>query len=620
MGEAGVSRLCCTLVFDSLWRSLESVAATMAFPPEFLDELRARTDLAGLIGRRAKLIKRGREFAALCPFHNEKTPSFTVSPDKGFYHCFGCGAHGDAVAFLMQSEGLSFPESVERLAGLAGLEVPKPTPEQAARAERGATLHEAMDAVSLWFTEQLQSDAGSGAREYLAGRGLDAATIAAFRLGFAPGRRGALKLAMNAKGFDDEVLIEAGLIKPSEEGQAPRDYFFDRIVFPITDRRGRVVACGGRTLGQSKAKYINSPETPLFHKGRMLYNLAGARRAAHDTGEVLVVEGYMDVIALAQAGFQAAVAPLGTAITEEQIGELWRLAPEPVLCLDGDAAGRRAGYRAAERALAHLRPGKSLRFALLPEGEDPDSLVQNRGAQALRQLLETALPLSALIWLMHTEGRSFETPERRAGLRQALRESVREIRDSDVRAGYETEMERRFDAAFGYRRAAAPGRRGPDRGSGRPKVQAIDQKAGRGVRVPRRQQYVRQEQALLAYLVNHPELLLEFAESVADLRLENRELDRLRGALVDLIAGDPALDSAGLRCHLELQGFAAVLNGLLSRDVYDLFHSARPGAPLDKAREVWLETLNRQKARRGPTNPDAEGGQTATTASAGARR
>jgi len=590
----------------------------MAFPPEFLDELRARTDLAGLIGRRAKLIKRGREYTALCPFHNEKTPSFTVSPDKGFYHCFGCGAHGDAIAFLMQSEGLSFPESVERLAGLAGLEVPKPTLEQAARAERGAILHEAMDAVSLWFSEQLQSDSGSGAREYLTDRGLDAATMAAFRLGYAPGRRGALKLAMNAKRFDDEVLIEAGLIKPSEEGQAPRDHFYDRIVFPITDRRDRVVAFGGRTLGQSKAKYINSPESPLFHKGRMLYNLAGARRAAHDTGEVLVVEGYMDVIALAQAGFQAAVAPLGTAITEEQIGELWRLAPEPVICLDGDAAGRRAGYRAGARALAHLRPGKSLRFALLPEGEDPDSLVQNRGAQALRQLLETALPLSALIWLMHTEGRSFETPEQRAGLRQALRASVREIRDPDVRGGYETEMERRFDAAFGYRRSA-PARQAPGRGPGGPKAKAIDQKAGRGVRVPRRQQYVRQEQALLAYLVNHPELLLEFAENVADLRLENRELDRLRGALVDLIAGDPTLDSEGLRCHLEQQGFAAVLNGLLSRDVYQLYHSARPGAPLDKAREVW-RPLMEHKARRGPTNPDAEGGQTATTASAGARR
>ncbi len=591
----------------------------MAFPPEFLDELRARTDLAGLIGRRAKLIKRGREYTALCPFHNEKTPSFTVSPDKGFYHCFGCGAHGDAIAFLMQSEGLSFPESVERLAGLAGLEVPKPTLEQAARAERGAILHEAMDAVSLWFSEQLQSDSGSGAREYLTDRGLDAATMAAFRLGYAPGRRGALKLAMNAKGFDDEVLIEAGLIKPSEEGQAPRDHFYDRIVFPITDRRDRVVAFGGRTLGQSKAKYINSPESPLFHKGRMLYNLAGARRAAHDTGEVLVVEGYMDVIALAQAGFQAAVAPLGTAITEEQIGELWRLAPEPVICLDGDAAGRRAGYRAGARALAHLRPGKSLRFALLPEGEDPDSLVRNRGPQALRQLLEIALPLSGLIWLMHTERRSFETPEQRAGLRQELRDRVREIRDPDVRAGYETEMERRFDEAFSYRWVSASDRKSSGRGSGPPKANAGAQKAGRGIRTPPSQQIARLEWALLSYLINHPELLLEFAEDVANVRLDNRDLDRLRGALVDLIAGDPTLDSEGLRCHLEQQGFAAALNGLLSLDVYDLFHSARPGAPLDEARKVWLPLLE-HKARRGPTNPDAEGGQTATTASAGARR
>ena len=599
----------------------------MAFPPDFLDELRARTDLPGLIGRRAKLIKRGREFTALCPFHNEKTPSFTVSPDKGFYHCFGCGAHGDAIAFLMQSEGLSFPESVERLAALAGLEVPKPSPGEAARAERGAALHQAMDAVCQWFTQQLQGDAGAEARGYLADRGLEPATVAAFRLGYAPGKGGALKLAMNAKGIDDEVLIEAGLLKPPEAGQAPRAYFFDRIVFPITDRRGRVVAFGGRTLGQSKAKYINSPETPLFHKGRMLYNLAGARRAAHDTGEALVVEGYMDVIALAQAGFPAAVAPLGTAITEDQIAELWRLAPEPLICLDGDAAGRRAGYRAAERALAQLRPGKSLRFAILPDGEDPDSLVRVRGPQALRQVLETALPLSDLIWMMHTEGRGFETPERQAGLRQALRASVQAIRDPDVRAGYESEMERRFDAAFGQfprgRQAAAgrrPAGRPGRRESGGLKAWAGEQKGGRGVRVPNRQRYFRQEQALIAYLINHPELLSEFTEEVAGLQLENRELGRLRGALVDLIAGDPALDSEGLRCHLEQQGFAEVLNGLLSRDVYDLFHSARPGAPLDMAREVWLEALNRHKTRQGPRNPDAEGGQTAASASAGARR
>jgi len=591
----------------------------MAFPPEFLDELRARSDLAGLIGRRAKLIKRGREYTALCPFHNEKTPSFTVSPDKGFYHCFGCGAHGDAIGFLMQSEGLSFPESVERLAALAGLEVPRPSPDQAARAERGAVLHEAMEVACAWFRGQLESAAGADASGYLAGRGLDAATIAAFRLGYAPRRRGALKLAMNAKGFDDRVLIEAGLMKPSEEdAEALRDHFFDRIVFPITDRHGRVVAFGGRTLGQSKAKYINSPDTPLFHKGRMLYNLAGARRAAHDTGEVLVVEGYMDVIALAQAGFPAAVAPLGTAITEEQIGELWRLAPEPVLCLDGDAAGRRAGYRAAERALPHLRPGKSLRFALLPEGEDPDSLVQSRGAQALRQLLDGAVPLSDLLWLMHTEGRDFATPEQRAGLRQALRAGVRQIRDPDVRAGYESEMERRFDQAFGYCPAALQ-RPPAGRASGRPPAGAAGQTAGRGVRVPHHQQFVRQEQALLAYPINHPELLSEFAEDLADLRFLNHDLDRLRSALVDLIAEDPALDSGGLKCHLEQQGFTAILNGLLSLNVYELYHSARPGASLEEAREVWV-SLMEHKARAAAPNADAGGGPDADASAVGVRR
>ncbi len=591
----------------------------MTFPPDFLDEVRARSDLAGLIGRRVKLIKRGREYTALCPFHNEKTPSFTVSPDKGFFHCFGCGAHGDVIGFVMQSEGLGFPEAVEKLAGEAGLELPRRTPEAQAAAKQGQRLHEVLEAVALWFSAQLQGSAGREARDYLSGRGLDQATVEAFRLGYAPRQRGALRLALNAKGVDDQLLAEAGLIKPDEEGGEARDYFFDRVIFPIGDRQGRIVAFGGRTLGQSKAKYLNSPETPLFHKGRMLYNLATARRAAHDTGEVMVVEGYMDVIALAQAGFPAAVAPLGTAITEEQIEELWRLAPEPVLCLDGDAAGRRAGYRAAERALPGLRPGKSLRFAILPAGEDPDSLVRNRGPRALREVLEAALPLSDLIWLQHTEGRSFDTPERRAGLRQELRTAVRAIGAADLRADYEAEVERRLQLAFappdGGRRGRsgregrAGGFRGPQKGGfgGRDRPLGAE-RGGRGIRQPPRELRSRQQQAMLVYLVNHPELLSEFTEEIVALRLDSRDLDGLRRALVDLIADDPTLDSAGLKCHLEQQGFTAILKGLLSKTVYDLFRSARPEASLSEAREHWLEALAEQKARGPAAHSEADCG------------
>ena len=383
----------------------------MTLSTEFLDEIRARLSLADVVGRKVKLVKRGREHSGLCPFHSEKSPSFTVSEDKGFYHCFGCGAHGDVIGFVMQTEGLSFPEAAERLALEAGLQVPVSSPQDREAAQRRADLYEVLDAATGWFQEQLYTADGAEARAYLERRGVAPETTALFRLGFAPDKRGALRKAMNARGYDDDQLVEAGLMKRPDPDQAVgrgaqdlRDYFFHRIIFPITDRRGRVIAFGGRALGDSKAKYLNSPETNLFHKGRVLYNMARARQAAHDTGEVIVVEGYMDVVALAQAGFPAAVAPLGTAVTEEQIEELWRMAERPTLCLDGDAAGQRAGFRAAARALPLLKPGRSLGFAVLPANEDPDSLVNSRGAAAFRQVLDSAQPLADVVWLM-TVGR-----------------------------------------------------------------------------------------------------------------------------------------------------------------------------------------------------------------------
>ncbi len=441
----------------------------MAIPPEFLDELRNRLTLSEVVGRRVKLVKKGREHSGLCPFHNEKTPSFTVSDEKGFYHCFGCGAHGSAIDFVMNSEGLSFPEAVERLAAQAGMQVPQARPEDRERAEKRAGLIDVLEAACVWFEEQLRSEAGREARDYLAGRGLDPQTVKSFRLGFAPRQRGVLAKALRARGITVDQLLEAGLVKRAEQGESGaggdpgegdlRDYFFHRVIFPITDRRGRVIAFGGRTLGESKAKYLNSPDTPLFHKGRVLYNLARARKAAHDTGELLVTEGYMDVIALAEGGFPAAVAPLGTALTEEQIEELWRLCAEPTLCFDGDAAGQRAAFRAAERALPLLKPGKSLLFALLPPGEDPDSLLRGQGAPALRAILEAAQPLADMVWRRAAENRPADTPERRAAIRAELRDQVRAIRDPELREDYRQEMERRFEAVFGYSGAARGGAR-----------------------------------------------------------------------------------------------------------------------------------------------------------------
>ncbi|HEY2110443.1 MAG TPA: DNA primase, partial [Dongiaceae bacterium] len=365
----------------------------MSFTPQFLDELRQRLSLVSVISRKVRLVRRGRESTGLCPFHNEKSPSFTVSDEKGFFHCFGCGAHGDVIGFLMRSEGLSFPESVERLAREAGLALPVSSPEERQRAERQSTLVTAMETAAAWYQEQLAGSAGRGALDYLRRRGLAEGTIARFRLGYAPEGRTALRDALTRAGVSVELAQEAGLVGKGEDG-ALFDRMRGRVIFPIADRRGRVIAFGGRILGEGQPKYLNSPETPLFHKGRTLYGLGQALRPAKDAGEVVVAEGYMDVIALSEAGFPQAVAPLGTALTEEQIAELWRLVPEPTLCFDGDAAGERAAARAADRALPLLKPGQSLRFAMLPEGEDPDTLILAEGSAAMRALLDRALPLA----------------------------------------------------------------------------------------------------------------------------------------------------------------------------------------------------------------------------------
>lgn len=569
----------------------------MSVAPEFLDELRARLSLVDVVGRRVRLVKRGREHTGLCPFHAEKTPSFTVSDDKGFYHCFGCGAHGDIIGFVMQSDGLAFPEAVERLAGEAGLEVPRPTPEARAAARREMDLLGVVEAAAAWFEEQLQGASGAAARDYLTGRGIDAATATAFRLGYAPARRGLLRAALNARGVDDRQLAAAGLIKEPDGGGAPRDYFFERIIFPITDRRGRVIAFGGRALGDSPAKYLNSPETPLFHKGRVLYNLAGARKAAHDGGELIVAEGYMDVIALAQAGFPAVVAPLGTAVTGDQIAELWRMAEEPVLCLDGDAAGRRAAFRAAERALPLVRPGHSLRFATLPAGEDPDTLVRQAGPGAMRQVVERAIPLEAVLWAMDTEGRSFDTPERQARLIAALDGRLRTIGDATVEKAYREAMNRRVFHAFGFGpwgpvpRAVAAARMGRQRAGWRDRRSGGGSATARGTLMaepvrrglPQSGQF-RREQVLLAAFVNHPELIVEYAEALSDLDLSAERTRRFGQHLVDAAAGEPELDSHRLKCHLTQKGFTDFLREILRPSVYMHGKFARPEAPLEVAR------------------------------------
>lgn len=571
----------------------------MSFDEAFLERLRDALPVSEQVGRRVRLQRRGREFTGLCPFHNEKTPSFTVNDDKRFFHCFGCGAHGDVIGWVMQTEGLSFPEAVERLAELAGLPLPERAPEERAAARRRAGLHEVTEAACAWFQEQLAATAGAEARGYLERRGLTAETIARFRLGFAPDRRGLLRQALNARGLDDAQLVEAGLLKRPEEGGELRDYFFGRVIFPITDRQGRVIAFGGRAMAaDARAKYLNSPDTPLFEKGRVLYNLHHARQGTHDGAELLVVEGYMDVIALAQAGFPAAVAPLGTAVTEEQIRELWRLAPEPILCLDGDAAGQRAAQRAAERALALLRPGCSLRFATLPAGEDPDSLLRSAGPAAVRTLLEAARPLDTLLWEGLLAEHRLDTPERQAALRQAALDLVQRIAEPSVQAAYRSALLDRYFTLLRGRRPAqgrqaqgqspaggGRGRRGAQRGGER----AVPPLPRPGAATLRR----RPLQILLALAVLHPHLAVARLEELARPELGDPELERLRAALVDALAAAPDLDFDRLECHLRGQGFSGLLDRLLGPEVHTHEPAARRGAVPLEAEERFIYWLQR---------------------------
>lgn len=417
----------------------------MSLSPQWLDELRARVTLSGVISRTTRLTKAGREFKACCPFHNEKTPSFTVNDEKGFYHCFGCGAHGDVIRWMTDQRGLSFMDAVKELAGEAGMEVPAPDPRAAKAAEQRDTLHDVTAAAQKWFVECLASPEGEKARAYLATRGFDAHTVARFGFGYAPEGRQALKGALD---FPEDKLIEAGL-RITVEDKEPYDRFRGRLMLPIEDARGRVIAFGGRILDKSKTdapKYLNSPDTPLFDKGRTLYNLHRARPIAQQSGRVIVVEGYMDVIALSAAGIGECVAPLGTALTERQIEMLWQFVKVPTLCFDGDAAGQRAAMRAVARALPLLRPEHSLRIVRLPVGLDPDDLIKRDGPKAMESLLEGAKSLLETLWEHERDAAPLSTPEDKAGLKARLLAHVETIGDQDIKALYRRELLQLFSA------------------------------------------------------------------------------------------------------------------------------------------------------------------------------
>jgi DNA primase len=610
----------------------------MRFTPQFLDELRARLPVSEVVSKRVKLKKAGREWKGLSPFQQEKTPSFTVNDQKGFYHDFSSGKHGDIISFLMETEGVGFAEAVERLAAMAGLPLSVATPDAERFEQRRKTLHDVMEYAAKFFADTLASRNGARARGYLADRAISPSTQLQFRLGYAPGERFALKEHLGSQGISVEDMVEAGLLIAGDDIPVPYDRFRDRVMFPISDARGRIIAFGGRALEKDvAAKYLNSPETTLFHKGDNLYNLAPARLAAHNGAPIIVVEGYIDVIAMVAAGFAATVAPLGTALTENQLALLWRMADEPILCFDGDKAGQKAAWRAADLALPHLAPGKSLRFALLPEGQDPDDLARSGGRGAIEEVIGAARGLAEVIWSREVEGGSFATPERRAALEKRIGEITGSIRDEVVRRYYRQDFAERLQRIFapevarsyasgGYRNAAAGnhageslrrlGARGPagrfapfpGRGSAAPALPrgpyqpASSQLAASPLLRGQRSAMSRREALILQSLINHPWLLHEHLEEVAALELAHPDAHKLRAGIIAAFANDhhhslePSEQSAKMRADLARAGFSQVLQRVDGAITTSAVWGVRSEAARDDVLSTWrqLVSLHRQ--------------------------
>jgi DNA primase len=523
-----------------------------------------------------RLTRAGREHKACCPFHHEKTPSFTVNDDKGFYHCFGCGAHGDVIRFLMEHDKMGFLDAVGALAAIAGLEVPKLTPEEARRAREERSLHDLMEAAAGYFEGHL-----TGApRDYLAGRGLSDETLRAFRVGYAPADGAALPAHLTAQGFTAAQVVEAGLARPSTRGAGVYAFFRDRVVFPVTDMRGRVIAFGGRVLPGAPGdapKYLNSPDTPLFDKARTLFAARQARAGAQDGHSVVVVEGYMDAIACHAAGFRGAVAPMGTALTEAQMAQAWALCPDAgeariTLCFDGDEAGRRAAARAVDRALPLLGPGREVRIAFLPDGADPDSLIRSGGASALAARLRGAQGLVDVLWAAATAGRDLSAPEARAGVKTRLLEQVGRIADSEVAAHYRAAIRARVGQAFFANRRGKTTR---EPGLHPPGV------AGRAVGL------AREHGALVAAVVNHPHIYAQVDEALGQLPIADSALDALRAGIISALEADPDLDAQALEAHLRGAGHGPAID-TARPSVYLCARFAAPGADPGGVGVAWL--------------------------------
>jgi DNA primase len=518
----------------------------MAVPPEFIEDLRQRVPLSDVVGRRVKLIRKGRRHSGLCPFHAEKTPSFSVVDDDGFYHCFGCGVHGDAISFLREMDGLEFMEAVERLAEMAGLAVPRTVPQDPAASRQRKAALDILEETTLFFEAALRRDDGRDATRYLKQRGLDSAIVKTYRIGYSP--RMGLRAALKDKGFSDEDMLAAGVIRKSDRDGSLYDYFRDRVMFPIENRQGKVIAFGARALGDAQLKYLNSGEGPTFSKKAVLYGWVQAREGLRRNLPLVVAEGYMDVIAIHHSGAAAAVAPLGTALTPEQIALLWKLHDEPVLCFDGDAAGQRAQTRALERILPLLEPGRSARLAVLPEGKDPDDLIAASGPEGFRKVIGTARSLVDSLWEQVQAEFDIRQPEARAQFWQAVRGHVRSIGNNQVRSAYGDEIESRIAAMRnqirGISSMVAPRR------ASRPQTGLINR-----------------HRAVVALLLAHPSLVSANFEALSMLDSGDQSLESLKKALIDAVIRDPDLDAEAINYHLKGLNFDDVLAAVTGDDM-----------------------------------------------------
>ena len=536
----------------------------MSITPRFLDELRSRLSIADIVGRKVKLTSKGREHTGLCPFHNEKTPSFTVNEDKGFYHCFGCGAHGDIIKFVMDTDKMPFVEAVEYLANLAGIPVPKSSPKQLAQERKYTSLAAIMEEACRFYQENLFSLSGKNAKNYLIKRGISGLVAKQFRLGYAP-QGSQLTAHLRSKGYDINDCIALGLVV-KRDSNTYYDYFYDRVMFPILDRRNRVIGFGGRIMGTGEPKYLNSPETSLFHKGEQLYALPNAIETIRKKNEAILVEGYMDVIALHSSGFTNAVAPLGTALTENQIKLMWQCCDEPIICFDGDNAGRRAAVRAINRALPILTAGKSLRFVWLPDTFDPDDVIRKKSPQAFEKLITTAKPLTFALWNTLLEGRILDTPERMAKLKQDTTDTLKQIQNDIVREYYLKDFKKRLWQLEHQRKEH---RRSPYRHL-------------TPITVPT--PGISENRMMIAYLICYPQIAQKILEDLSELNFSENILNDALRAISDLLFDNPDISETEMQNSLP----SDIVNSLQS-EIEMLKKSTRSDKQVIEELKLWLQ-------------------------------